>query len=352
MCEMLLHTLGLALKRKGAGQMIKGILANQVDQILGRIERGRVRRGVQEGQVDVFQSCPGGVFGDDSQQFADGRLHRVPVDGGIVEDHGNPVVSQLGIAQYQQEDYHNRVPGFAFLTEIDMGCAPLQVNAEEAVQPCAVPLVARHGRRGVLRRPGVVGVRDGLEGEFIQRHEDAIRRKFGCFFLSPPRRRRALPGWLAHNPGAHAGARGRVGGKFGECAQRPTGCPTSGQLDFAPACLSTGNCPGHNLPASCAAGYSGGLCAAGATMPAERPAARGRGGHRNRHGGKGRTNAPRNAGGLFGLGTHRPWSARPRWPSGPKAAAVGGGSSYVGNRVSAITPCLGEPNVGCGFFGS
>ncbi|PZN69558.1 MAG: hypothetical protein DM484_29540, partial [Candidatus Methylumidiphilus alinenensis] len=48
MCEMLLHTLGLALKRKGAGQMIKGILANQVDQILGRIERGRVRRGVQE----------------------------------------------------------------------------------------------------------------------------------------------------------------------------------------------------------------------------------------------------------------------------------------------------------------
>ena len=200
--EMLLHTFGLALKREGAGQMIKGILANQVDQVLGRVELGRVCRGVQEGQVDVFQSCPGGVFGDDSQQFADGRLHRVPVDGGIVEDHGNPVVSQLGIAQHQQEDYHNRVLGFAFLTEIDMGCAPLQVNAEEAVQPCAVPLVARHGRRGrrgrrgVLRRPGVVGVRDGLEGEFIQRHEDAIRRKFGCFFLSPPRRRRALPGSL------------------------------------------------------------------------------------------------------------------------------------------------------------
>jgi hypothetical protein len=28
-----------------------------------------------------------------------------------------------------------------------------------------------------------VGVRDGLEGELIQRHEDAIRRKFGCFFF-------------------------------------------------------------------------------------------------------------------------------------------------------------------------
>jgi len=183
MCEMLLHTFGLALRREGAGQMIKGILANQVDQVLGRVELGRVRRGVQEGQVDVFQSCPGGVFGDDRQQFADGRFHRVPVDGGIVEDHSNPVVSQLGIAQHQQEDYHNRVFGFAFLTEIDMGCTPLQVNAEEAVQPCAVPLVARHGRRGVLRRPSVVGVWDGLEGEFIQRHEDAIRRKFGCFFF-------------------------------------------------------------------------------------------------------------------------------------------------------------------------
>ena len=48
MCEMLLHTLGLALKREGARQMIKGILANPMDQILGRIERGRVRRGVQE----------------------------------------------------------------------------------------------------------------------------------------------------------------------------------------------------------------------------------------------------------------------------------------------------------------
>ena len=98
---MLLHTLGLALKREGARQMIKGILANPMDQILGRIERGRVRRGVQEGQVDVFQSCPGGVFGDDSQQFADGRLHRVPVDGGIVEDHGNPVVSGFEVQRYR-----------------------------------------------------------------------------------------------------------------------------------------------------------------------------------------------------------------------------------------------------------
>jgi hypothetical protein len=28
-----------------------------------------------------------------------------------------------------------------------------------------------------------VCVRDGLEGELIHRHEDAIRRKFGCFFF-------------------------------------------------------------------------------------------------------------------------------------------------------------------------
>jgi len=40
--EMRLHTVGLVLKREGAGQMVERILAYQVDQVLGRIELGRV----------------------------------------------------------------------------------------------------------------------------------------------------------------------------------------------------------------------------------------------------------------------------------------------------------------------
>ncbi len=145
--EMLFHTPGLVLKREGAGQMVECVLANQVDQVLGRIELGRVRRGVQERQVDVFQSCPGVGFGDFSQQFADGGLHGIPVDGGIVEDGGDPVVSHLGIAQHQQDDHHGRIVGFAFLAETDMRRALLNVHVEEAVQFCAV----------VRSSPGTVG---------------------------------------------------------------------------------------------------------------------------------------------------------------------------------------------------
>ena len=145
--------------------MVEGILANQVDQVLGRIELGRVRRGVQERQVDIFQFCPSVGFGNFGQQFADGGLHGIPVDGGIVKDDGDPVESRLDIAQHQQDDHHDRVVGLAFLAEGDMRRALLQAHVEEAVQFSAVPFVARHGRRSVLRRPGVVRVRDGLEGE-------------------------------------------------------------------------------------------------------------------------------------------------------------------------------------------
>ena len=162
--------------------MVECILANQVDQVLGRVELGRVRRGVQELQVDVFQFRPSGVLGDFSQQFADGGLHGIPVDGGIVKDDGDPVESRLDITQHQHDDHHDPIVGLGLLAETDMRRTPLNVHVEEAVQFSAVPLVARNGRRGVLRYPGVVGVRDGLEGELIHRHEDAIRRKFGCFF--------------------------------------------------------------------------------------------------------------------------------------------------------------------------
>ena len=225
--EMRLHTVCLVPKREGAGQMVECILAYQVDQVLGRVELGRVRRGVQELHVDVFQFRPSGVFGDFSQQFADGRLHGIPVDGGVVEDDGDPVESRLDITQHQQDDHHDSIVGLGLLAETDMRRALLQVHVEEAVQFSAVPFVARHGRRGVLRRPRVVGVRDGLEGELIQRHEDAIRRKFGCFFLSPPRRLCVLPGWTARNPGAPAGARGRIDGTAGKCAQSQGEPPTS-----------------------------------------------------------------------------------------------------------------------------
>ena len=348
---MALHPLGLVPKREGAGQMVEGILADPMDQVLGGVEGGRVRRGVQEGEVDVCQSCPSAGFADDRQQFTDGGLHRGPVDGGVVEDHGDPAIPHPGVAQHQQEDGYDRVFGFAFLAEIDMGRAPLQVDAEEAVHFFAAALVARHGRRGVLRRPGVVGVRDGLEGELIQRHEDAIRRKLGCFFLSRPRIRRVWPAWQARSPGARAGARGRIGGKAVACARPPIGFPTSARSGFVSAGLSTGSCPGHSRRASCAGGCNAGPCAVGATKPAGRPAARGRAGHRSRHGGKGRTNAPGSAGGPFARGTRRPWFARPRWPSRPAAASAGAGPC-AGSRASATVPGLWGQSVGCGFFGS
>ena len=40
--EMALYPLGLALKREGAGQRVKRVLAHPVDQVSGRVERGRV----------------------------------------------------------------------------------------------------------------------------------------------------------------------------------------------------------------------------------------------------------------------------------------------------------------------
>ena len=36
------HPLGLALKREGAGQRVERVLVHPVDQIPGRVERGRV----------------------------------------------------------------------------------------------------------------------------------------------------------------------------------------------------------------------------------------------------------------------------------------------------------------------
>ena len=191
---MLLHTPGLVLKREGARQMVERLLPDPMDQVLGRVERGRVGRRVQEFQVDVFQARPGGVFADFGQQLGDGGLHGGPVDGGVVEDHGDPAEPPPGIAQHQQDDHHDCVVGFALGAEIDIRSAPLQVHGEEAVQLLAVALVAWHGRRGVLRRPGVVGVRDGLEGELIQRHERAIRRQSGCFFFKSATKAERLAG--------------------------------------------------------------------------------------------------------------------------------------------------------------
>lgn len=50
--EMMVNSIRLLLEREGAGWMIKSLLANPTDQVLGRVESERVR-----GLTEQFR-CP------------------------------------------------------------------------------------------------------------------------------------------------------------------------------------------------------------------------------------------------------------------------------------------------------
>jgi len=56
--EMAMNPIRLVLKRDGTGQMIEGILAYPMNQVLGRIERRRVGRRVQELYRRALQVLP------------------------------------------------------------------------------------------------------------------------------------------------------------------------------------------------------------------------------------------------------------------------------------------------------
>jgi hypothetical protein len=56
--EMAMNPIRLVLKCDGTGQMIEGILAHPMNQVLGRIERGRVGRRVQELHRRTLQVLP------------------------------------------------------------------------------------------------------------------------------------------------------------------------------------------------------------------------------------------------------------------------------------------------------
>jgi hypothetical protein len=159
---MALNAVRLALEREGHGQMIQRVLPYPVDQVLGGVEVRRIARGMQ-----VLHDHSARVR-DFRQQLGQGRLHALAMDAAVVEDQQQVAVSQPGVAQNQEGDRENRVLGFAAGTEVGMRHATRQVYGEEAVDFLAVPFIARHLWSGVLLRPGVPRIRDGLEGELIQ----------------------------------------------------------------------------------------------------------------------------------------------------------------------------------------
>lgn len=104
------------------------------------------------------------------------------MDAAIVENHCEAMVAKAGEAQGCQREHENHVVGPTFGPEIHVRRARQQVHGEEAIEFFAVPFIAGNGRGAVLRRPGVMGVRDGLEGELVQAHQRRIRRQLGRFF--------------------------------------------------------------------------------------------------------------------------------------------------------------------------
>ena len=182
--EMLLNPVGPVLKGERSGQMIKGILANPMNQVLRRIESRRVRWRMQELHGCVLQVSPVAEIDDFRQHCSHSGFHVWAVSTGIIQNHRDPMESQLDVAQYRHHHHEDDIVRLALGAKIGMGRASLQVHGERAVQSLTVAFITGHSRGGILRRPSVAGVGDGLQGEFIQRHEHPIRRQLGRFFNS------------------------------------------------------------------------------------------------------------------------------------------------------------------------
>ena len=87
---------GFGLYSKLAGQMVKGLLANPVDQVLGRIESGRVGRRMHEIEFQVLQSLPVRAL---QSQFSEERQYAflgfLAMRLDIIEHHRDVATSSL-----------------------------------------------------------------------------------------------------------------------------------------------------------------------------------------------------------------------------------------------------------------
>ena len=142
---------GPLLDCHGVWQVVEGVLSDEMDEVLGGVEFGGVGRGVEEVHSDALGQ------GDFRQQLGQRGLHRLLVDGAVVEDEQDVSEAQAGVAQDDQGDRVDGVAGLGLGLEVDRGAAVVQVQGQEAVQFLAPLLVARRCRGGVLLRPGIMG---------------------------------------------------------------------------------------------------------------------------------------------------------------------------------------------------
>ena len=173
--EMLAYPIGFVLEGEGTRQMIEGLLAHPMNQVLRGIEGRRVGRCREEFDRRALHRGPAAQCGDFRQQRQDGRLHLLAVGAGVVQQQGDRPESGLEVAQERQHHHEHPVVGFALGAAIGMGGSAAEVDAEKPIQALSAAFIALHLRCRMLRRPGVTGTRDGAQGEFIQRHEDPIR---------------------------------------------------------------------------------------------------------------------------------------------------------------------------------
>ena len=186
---MATDALGPLLDRERMRQVVERVFPDQADEVFRRVEVRGVGRGVEELHGDPL------CHGDFRQQLGQAGLHGVAVDAAVVEDEDDPAEPEPGVAQDDEGERQNGVPGLGLGLEVGGGLAAAQVDGQEAVEFLAVLFVAGHLRRGVLRRPRVVRAGRGLEGELVQGYEGGAGLGLLGFFFSASTNSARSPGW-------------------------------------------------------------------------------------------------------------------------------------------------------------
>ena len=120
--EVATDALGALLARERAGQVVKRVLPDQVDEVFGRVELRGVGRGVEEVYGDPLGQ------GDLRQQLGQTGLHGVAVDAAVVEDEDDPAEPEPGVAQDDEGERPDGVLGLGLGLEVGGGLAAAQVE--------------------------------------------------------------------------------------------------------------------------------------------------------------------------------------------------------------------------------